>query len=305
MDIRITVISENTVGTSLPVVGEHGFAVFIETKKGDYLFDTGQGLSILRNAKHFKKDLTSIKKIFLSHGHYDHTGGLPQVLRLTKKAEVLAHPDIFSKKYARMKINGRETEKYIGIRHTMKYFEKRGALFRLNRNFCEVDEGIYLTGEVPRTTDFEKGDLRLLVNENGNLVPDPLLDDQSLILKTTNGLIVVLGCAHSGLINTIKHVMSHFKDEKLDTIIGGTHLGFLKKDQLDQTILHLKHYNFEKIGVAHCTGLNAALRLFQEFQDKFFLANVGASIVVDEWRGVQVNNQYIKSHHSITNKGSV
>ena len=281
MDIQITIICENTVATTLPTIGEHGFAAFIETKTGNYLFDTGQGFSILRNAKYLKKDLTSIKKIFLSHGHYDHTGGLTNVLKLKKRIEVYAHPDIFSKKYARLRTNGKETYKYIGIKHKKKYFEKRGAQFILNSSFSEVEEDIYLTGEVPRTTDFEKGDSRLLISDNGSLVPDPLLDDQSLILKTKNGLIIVLGCAHSGLINTIKHIKNHFKDEKLDTIIGGTHLGFLKEDQLYKTISHLKRYGFKKIGGSHCTGLKAAARLFQEFRDKFFFANVGTSIVIN------------------------
>ena len=281
MDIRITVICENTVGTTLPAIGEHGFAAFIETKTGNYLFDTGQGFSIIHNAKYLKKDLTSIKKIFLSHGHYDHTGGLTNVLNVKQRVGVYAHPDIFSKKYARLKTNGKETYRYIGIKHKKEYFEKRGAQFVLNSSFSEVENDIYLTGEVSRTTDFEKGDSRLLINDNGNFVSDPLLDDQSLILKTKQGLVVVLGCAHSGLINTIKHIMNHFKDEKLDTIIGGTHLGFLKEDQLDRTISHLKRYDFKMIGASHCTGLKAAARLYQEFEDKFFFANVGTSIVIN------------------------
>jgi len=279
--MRITVICENTVGVSLPVIGEHGFAAFIETKTGNYLFDTGQGYSILHNAQCLKKDLSSIKSIFLSHGHYDHTGGLPSVLKLNKKVKVYAHPDIFSKKYALLKTNGKETQKYIGMKYKKDYYEKRGAEFIFNSFFSEVAEGIYLTGEVPRTTNFEKGDPRLIVNKNGNLIPDPLLDDQSLILKTKRGLVVVLGCTHSGLINTTKHVVSHFKDEKLDIVVGGTHLGFLKENQLDQTISHLKHYDFKRIGASHCTGLKAAARLFQEFEDKFFFANAGTSIEID------------------------
>jgi len=281
MGKRITVICENTVGPSLPTLGEHGFAVFIERKSSNYLFDTGQGISILHNAKYLKKDITSIKGIALSHGHYDHTGGLQHVLKLKKKVKVYTHPDSFSKKYARLKINGKETERYIGIKHKKEYYEKRGAQFIFSSSFREIDKDIYLTGEVPRITDFEKGDTRLLVKKNKELVSDPLRDDQSLVLKTKQGLVVILGCAHSGLINTLNHIMNHLGDEKLDTVIGGTHLGFLKEDQLDSTISHLKRYDFKKIGASHCTGLKAAARLFQEFKDKFFFANVGTSIVFD------------------------
>jgi 7,8-dihydropterin-6-yl-methyl-4-(beta-D-ribofuranosyl)aminobenzene 5'-phosphate synthase len=281
MGLQITVLCENTVGPSLSAVGEHGFAAFIETKNYNYLFDTGQGYSILHNAKCLKKDLTSIKNILLSHGHYDHTGGLLNVLKLKEYLIINAHPHVFSKKYAILKANGKETKRYIGIKCKKEYLEKQGAKFVFNSSFTEVGEGIYLTGEVPRTTGFEKGDLRLLVEDNGSLVPDPLLDDQSLILKTKSGLVIILGCAHSGLINTLQHIESNFKDEKLNTIIGGTHLGFLKEDQLEKTISHLRRYDFKRIGTSHCTGLKAAARLFQEFKDKFFFANVGTSIRIE------------------------
>ena len=194
--------------------------------------------------------------------------------------EVYAHPDIFSKKYALVKTNGNDTQKYIGMQLMKEHYEKQGAQFVLKSSFSEVEEGIYLTGEIPRTTEFEKGDPRLLVSKNGNLVPDPLLDDQSLILKTKQGLVIILGCTHSGLINTIEYVLDHFKGEKLNVLIGGTHLGFLKDDQIERTIIQLKHYDFYKIGVSHCTGLKAAARLFQEFKDKFFFANVGTSIML-------------------------
>ena len=281
MSLQITVLCENTVGPSLTAIGEHGFSAFIETNNCNYLFDTGQGYSILHNAKCLKKDLNSIKNILLSHGHYDHTGGLLSVLKLKNRLKINAHPHVFSKKYAILKANGKETKRYIGIKCKKEYLEKHGAKFIFNSPFTEVGAGIYLTGEVPRTTDFEKGDTRLLVEDNGSLVPDPLLDDQSLILKTKSGLVIILGCAHSGLINTMHHIIRNLEGEKIHTIIGGTHLGFLKEDQLEKTISHLRRYDFERIGTSHCTGLKAAARLFQEFKDKFFFANVGTSVVID------------------------
>jgi len=281
MAIRITIICENSVEPSLSTIGEHGFAAFIETERGSYLFDTGQGFTILHNAQCLRKDLASIKSIFLSHGHYDHTGGLQHVLKLKNKVTVYAHPHIFEKKYARLKTNGTDTEKYIGMRHTLDYFEKQGAHFRYNRCFAEVGEGMYLTGEIARTTDFEKEDARLLINNNGIVMPDRVLDDQALVVRTKNGIVIMLGCAHSGLINTIEFVLDRLKKEKLYALIGGTHLGFLKDDQLDKTIAHLKQLDFNRIGASHCTGLKAAARLFHEFKDKFFFANVGTSFVMD------------------------
>lgn len=281
MTTRITILCENTVGTSLSALGEHGFAAFIETKTGNYLFDTGQGHSILHNAKCLDKDLTTIKGIFLSHGHYDHTGGMLKVLKSTHPLIIRSHPSVFSKKYALLKTNGKEIKRSIGIKFKKEYLEKQGAEFHFNRSFSEVGEGIYLTGEVPRVTNFEKGDTRLLIKKNGKFIPDPLMDDQSLVLRTNKGLVIVLGCAHSGLINTLEHIMSHTEGETIHAVMGGTHLGFLKEDQLDVTISHLKRYNLKHLGASHCTGLKAAARLFQEFNEQFFFANVGTSFVVD------------------------
>jgi 7,8-dihydropterin-6-yl-methyl-4-(beta-D-ribofuranosyl)aminobenzene 5'-phosphate synthase len=282
MNIRITILCDNTVNGPLTVIGEHGYAAFIETERGNYLFDTGQGFSILQNAHCLKKDLSSIKGLFLSHGHYDHTGGLANVLTLHNSLKVYAHPDIFSQKYSLVEVDDNDTQKYIGMEFPKGHYEKRGAQFIFKSSLSEVAEGIYLTGEIPRTTEYEKGDSRLIVKNNGNVAPDPLLDDQALIIRTKHdGLIILLGCTHSGLINTIQYVLDHFRGEKLSVLIGGTHLAFLNDDQVEKTITRLKQYNFKKIGVSHCTGLKAEMRLFQEFKDKFFVANVGTSLETD------------------------
>jgi 7,8-dihydropterin-6-yl-methyl-4-(beta-D-ribofuranosyl)aminobenzene 5'-phosphate synthase len=275
MDVKITILCENTVPPSLPVLGEHGFAAFIETENGNYLFDTGQGLSIAHNAKYLKKDLSTIKSVFLSHGHYDHTGGLGHVLKVRGRVQVFAHPDIFEKKYAAVRNNGQENKKYVGMQYERGELESLGAQFALRTLFEEVEKDIYLTGEVPRTTDYEKGDTRLLVDKAGSLLPDRIDDDQSLVLKTNQGLLIVLGCAHAGLINTLRHINGYFRHDRIHTIVGGTHLGFLTDDQLDKTIADLKDLDFQQLGASHCTGAKASARLFQEFGDRFFFAHAG------------------------------
>jgi 7,8-dihydropterin-6-yl-methyl-4-(beta-D-ribofuranosyl)aminobenzene 5'-phosphate synthase len=262
------------------VLGEHGFAVFIETDHGNYLFDTGQGLSIAHNAQYLKKDLFTITSVFLSHGHYDHTGGLAHVVKVKGRVQVFAHPDIFAKKYAAVKTNGQENKKYVGMQYERDALERLGAQFTLDTVCKEVAKDIYLTGEVPRTTDYEKGDARLLVERAGAVFPDPLLDDQSLVIKTDQGLVIVLGCAHAGLINTLRHIGGHFSPERIHTIVGGTHLGFLTDDQLDKTIADLRNFHFQQLGASHCTGSKASARLFQEFGDRFFFAHAGTSAEV-------------------------
>jgi 7,8-dihydropterin-6-yl-methyl-4-(beta-D-ribofuranosyl)aminobenzene 5'-phosphate synthase len=139
-----------------------------------------------------------------------------------------------------------------------------------------VEKGIFLTGEVPRKTPFEKPDPRLFSEMDGKITQDIFLDDQSLILDTKKGLVVILGCAHSGMINILDHVIDKTGKEKFYAIMGGTHLDFLTPEQLEESIKSLKKMEIERIGISHCTGMRAAFRLHQEFGDRFFYGCVGS-----------------------------
>jgi 7,8-dihydropterin-6-yl-methyl-4-(beta-D-ribofuranosyl)aminobenzene 5'-phosphate synthase len=138
-----------------------------------------------------------------------------------------------------------------------------------------VEKGIFLTGEVTRKTSFEKPDPRLFTEINGKITQDILLDDQSLILDSKKGLILILGCAHSGMINIINHVIKKTKKEKICAVLGGTYLDFLIPEQLEESINFLKKFEIERIGVSHCTGMKASFQLHEEFGDRFFYGCVG------------------------------
>jgi 7,8-dihydropterin-6-yl-methyl-4-(beta-D-ribofuranosyl)aminobenzene 5'-phosphate synthase len=255
--------------------GEHGFSAFIETGQGNYLFDTGGGHSVVSNSLILDKDLKSIRKVFLSHGHHDHSGGLPEVLKLRGNVDVHAHPNVFIDRIAVLKENGRKTKRFAGIPYKRRYLEYLGANFVFNSDFTEVEKGIFLTGEVPRKTPYEKPDPRLFSEMDGKITQDTFLDDQSLILDTEKGLILILGCAHSGMINIIHHVIHKTGKERFHSILGGTHLDFLTPEQLEESIKALKQMEIEKIGVSHCTGMRAAFRLHRELGDRFFYGSVG------------------------------
>ncbi|MGA2517110.1 MAG: MBL fold metallo-hydrolase [Thermodesulfobacteriota bacterium] len=279
MKTRITILCDNLVG-HLVGSGEHGFSAFIELDKGNYLFDTGSGRSIVPNSLTLNKDLKSIRKIFLSHGHYDHTGGLSEVLKLKGKVDVHAHPHVFLDRIVVFKEEGREIKRFIGIHYKKSYLESLGAQFVFNTDFNEVEKGLFLTGEVPRQTNFEKRDPRLFSEMDGSMTQDLFLDDQSLALDTEKGLILILGCAHAGMINIVNHVMHKTGKQKFYAIVGGTHLDFLTPEQLEESIKSLKRMEIGKIGVSHCTGMKAAFRLHQEFGDRFFYGCVGSVLEV-------------------------
>ncbi len=277
--MKITILCENTVGRRVGS-GEHGFSAFIEMDRGNYLFDTGNGHSVVANSLAFKKDLRSVKKIFLSHGHYDHTGGLPEVLKLKGEVDVHGHPHIFLDRISVLKEKDQETKRFVGIPYRKKYLEALGARFLFNSDFAEVESGMFLTGEVPRGTPFEKPDPNLFSEIGGKMSQDTFPDDQSLILDTEKGLILILGCAHSGMINIIQHVVRKTGKDKFYAILGGTHLDFLTPEQLEESTRYLKTIKFERIGVSHCTGMKAAFRLHQEFGDRFFQGCVGSVLEV-------------------------
>ena len=273
---KATVLCENYVFSNAGAIAEHGWSVYIESDQGNFLFDTGQGKGIINNARHFKKDLSTIQGIMISHHHYDHTGGLLDVLEQTGKVNVYSHPELFKNSY----VVDEGKEKNIGIPFRREILESKGAQFKFNTSFREIIPNLMLSGEIPRLTEFEKGSKKLLLKTGEDYSQDLIFDDQTLIVNTEKGLIIILGCSHSGMINIINHIIDKTGKNHIRTIIGGTHLGPASEETKEKTIQALKKFDIEKIGVSHCTGLETSMRLFQEFGDRFFFCNVGTEIKI-------------------------
>ena len=275
MKLRITTLSENT-GTTGKILAEWGLSILIETDEVNILLDTGKSISATYNADTLGVDLGKIDKIVLSHSHYDHTGGLREVLRrIGKEVEIIAHPDIWAAKYARRQ---GQKDRYNGIPFQRQELESLGAIFNLTAKPTKITDNIMTTGEVPMVTDFEEMEPIFFVKENSGWQPDKLLDDQAIIINTEPGLVVILGCAHHGIINTLYHAQQLTGVKQIHTVVGGCHLISASEERIWLTIAALRELGVQRLGLCHCTGLPAAVIIAHEFGDKFFFNNAGTRI---------------------------
>jgi len=271
MEIKITTLNENTA--EMGYLAEWGLSMLIEADGMKVLFDTGMGTVAVNNAQLFDIDLATIDKIVISHGHRDHTGGLRDVLmRMKKDVEVIAHPDIWASKYSRRK----NREQFSGLPFRRELLENLGARFNLTREPVRITDHFLTTGEIPMLTDYEEIDTGLFDKETGEMLPDELKDDLALVIDADYGLVVILGCAHHGMINTLKHAQKLTGKELIYAAIGGTHLLNATRERLVRTAADLKDMGVQYLGVSHCTGFEASAYLAQEFGERFFLNNSGS-----------------------------
>lgn len=267
--VHVMTLVENSVHRA-DLVAEHGLSFWIETASARILFDTGQGHALFHNAPRQGIDLRRTTAIALSHGHFDHTGGLQQALNHARQAQVFFHPDAFAKKWS-----GNGSVHEVGLPHiSRRTVEKRATEAVETLEPTAVASGIYLTGPVPRLTDFEDVGGRFYLDDQAEK-DDPLYDDQSLYFDTPDGVVVVFGCAHAGVINTLKHIQEITDGRPIHTVMGGMHLLNADDDRIERTIDFLRELDVKQIGPAHCTGRKATQAIWQALGDRCFGCHVG------------------------------
>ncbi len=275
--LRLTTLVENTA-LKRGLRAEWGLCVLVEADGLNILMDCGASThAVTHNAQVLGINLATVDVMVLSHGHYDHTGGLPAVLSaIDKEIEIIAHPAVWGPKYVKSRHTGKYS--FCGIPYRAEELERLGARFTLTPQPTWLNQDIVVSGEEPMTTDFEAIDDILYHREGNQFTPDPLADDQSLYIKTELGLVIVLGCAHRGIINIIHHAQRLTGMEHVYLVVGGTHLFTASPQQLTRTVAALRDIGVDKLGVSHCTGMKPSALLAGEFGDNFLFNNTGTVI---------------------------
>lgn len=283
--VRVTLLSEN-LARGKNILGEHGLAWWIDTGDARVLFDTGQGLALGHNAAQLGIDLGRADAIVLSHGHYDHVGGLPIALERAPRASLWLHPAACAPKFSRS-ADGRAR------RISTDFMEHRdfgrGREIRHVEAPVEVVPGIRLTGEVPRTHPWEDVGGPFFLDE-GLSEPDPIRDDLTMFLPGDGECTVIFGCAHAGIINILDYISHLTGGLPFGTLAGGLHLLAAGPERMDHTIGHLRELDPKRILACHCTGFRAQLRIAAGFPDIVAEAHAGMTFGGSERERGQSHN---------------
>ena len=268
------------------LLAEHGLSLLIKVTVGgethSIILDTGySNVAVPHNLEYLGLTIEDIEAIVLSHGHMDHVGALKEILGLAGSGtKLIMHPDVFLSRSLQTPFDQLISFPAFPLREDLRAW---GADIVENREPLLVcNDSILITGEVERTTSFEKGMPGTLIRQNDKLIPDTFKDDQALVMNLANkGLVVISGCAHSGIINSVSYAGKLTGQKKICAVIGGFHLsGPAMEPSIKPTIQEMKKMSLQMISPMHCTGFKAISSFSEEFQDTFVLNSVGTKIVL-------------------------
>ncbi len=274
--LTITILVDNN-SVNPQLASEHGLSIWIEADDFRFLFDTGQSDSLIQNAEMLGIDLSTADALVLSHGHYDHTGGIVEVLNLNPGITVYCHPGVFVPRYSRQPDG---TMKPVGMTP-----EASDALHKKN-NFLHwvsgptlISADIGITSQVPRITAFEDTGGAFYLDAEA-MLPDMIDDDLAMWIRTESGIVIITGCCHSGLVNTLKYIEKLSDVSEIHTVIGGFHLLHASPERMKKTCDYLQSKKIARLVSCHCTGENAAKYLQKQCGEKLVSGAVGKKLSV-------------------------
>ncbi len=281
--MKLTCVIENTATFASEFYAEHGLSILIEYEHSKILFDTGHSPKVLENNTELINGLEGLRYVVLSHGHNDHTGGLSYILENTT-ATILIHEKALLPKY----VIRNDNMKFIGTKEIKTKSSQIDNDENTSKSINNIDfisktkkiaTNIYIFADIPLNNDFEKIDQSFYIKEHGTLVRDNFEDELVMVIKTEQGLVIISGCAHRGIVNTISSVVEYFNDD-VYAIIGGTHLISATRTRINETIKALQKFDPKYLIFGHCNGFEAMCIFKGEFKNKFIMLESGREIII-------------------------
>jgi len=274
-NLKITVVVDNTASRN--VLAEHGLAYYIEVDSKRIFFDSGQGKVIEHNCDKLGIDPLRANAFVLSHGHYDHTGGIKFLSdHFSDNVYVHVHPGALEKKYAK----DNDKFRYIGIsKKNKEWLKSIGKRLIFTEKPTEIFDNTWVTGPVPRIHKIEKSEERFYLQKDINY-PDNLIDDQSMFFYTGKGIVILLGCCHSGIRNTLDYIAILTGKKEIYAVIGGMHLKNASQKKLDFSAKVLEKYNAKLFAPCHCTGQKSATYLYAKNPEIFNECFAGKTFII-------------------------
>ncbi|HOV13321.1 MAG TPA: MBL fold metallo-hydrolase [Spirochaetota bacterium] len=264
--MRIVTLIEN-LSYKQNLVGEHGLSIYIETDKKKILFDAGQSGLFVNNAKYMGIDLSQVDDVVISHGHYDHTGGLYAFLKENKKAKIHIKESAFQNKY-------RGQEKYIGFPYNINLFEDR---FNFITEITQIDDEIYIIPEIEIFNEEDTHFTNMKIKNRYTVKEDEFTDEQFILIKNSSEISIITGCSHRGITNIIETGKKE-SDLPINLIMGGFHFDKEEDEKIKKIINYFESINPKKIGFSHCSGIEAFSLFKERMKDKVFYNYTGNEI---------------------------
>lgn len=282
--MEIITLVENLVYNK-DLKGEHGLSFLIKIDNYKILFDVGQTGLILENAKLLEENLDDIDFVILSHGHYDHTGGLEKILEINHTAKIIMKKNILQQKYS----SSTGSIRKIGFKLRDRYKNYPNEFLFLEEDYI-LNDNIKIITQVDEYTDFEKIKQNLFIKKDDDFIMDQFQDELFLTIIKDNKLNIITGCSHNGIINIIKTAIDNTKINDINLVLGGMHLTGIKlnekslqdenNNKIQKTIEELKKLKIEKIYTNHCTGIDGFIKLKNSMGDKISYSYTGINIKI-------------------------
>jgi len=270
--IKIIFLCENKTN-SPPYIAEHGLSIYIEIDDFKLLFDTGATYIFNDNAKRLGIDLAEVDACVISHGHYDHTGGVPLFCEINDHAPVYIHKASFAEVYGQE--NGKIDSEPCSILWSAKTKEKLSSRLKLTDGILKISNRVVITGEIPEKYGFESTETFLEKQSDGSFIADPMRHEQILVIQENNGLYVFSGCSHKGVLPAIHFVKDLFPGQKVLLFVAGMHLYHSDQKTRSRVVDGLLSSGVEAVMPVHCTGIDAICDLKAAFGDSCIVATAG------------------------------